>query len=362
MENKFLKAALTYIRIGWYVFPCKPGAKTPITSNGFKAATIDKNQVEEWWKTYPNANVAISCGPSGLAVIDLDMKDGIDGIRNWQQWHDDKFIEVVQTTRAFTPSGGQHWVYKGSIKSSSSSLAKGVDTRGNGGYIVAAPSVVNGKAYRWDKDSGADPTELPLVVSEAMNTFVPAIKPQLPVACGSLLELVQQDGYALTKRSNQYEGPCPWCSGKDRFFVAWPNEGRDGRGRYACRQCGAEGDSVEWLIKFRKMPPVEAKLSRGVHVDEKYLPSVKKVVQDSHRRESTFSSVLEKIKSKPVSLPKVRCSDCRSIHHRTAAPHTGEGKWREWLECEYGHIVTLDRLENRVLGCQDFSIREAVAS
>jgi len=52
-----------------------------------------------------------------------------------------------------TPSGGRHHLFRQpagkSWGNSSGKLAPKVDTRGHGGYIVAPPSVVDGKAYRW---------------------------------------------------------------------------------------------------------------------------------------------------------------------------------------------------------------------
>jgi hypothetical protein len=63
-----LEVALSCIARGWYVFPCKPRTKQPATANGFKDATLDEAQVREWWTRMPDANVAISTGPSGLCV------------------------------------------------------------------------------------------------------------------------------------------------------------------------------------------------------------------------------------------------------------------------------------------------------
>ena len=56
----FYEAAIELIDKGFVVFPCKED-KTPLTSTGYKAATDEKLTVEDWAKTWPNANVAIAC-------------------------------------------------------------------------------------------------------------------------------------------------------------------------------------------------------------------------------------------------------------------------------------------------------------
>ena len=70
--STFLDIALSCIRRGWYVFPCWPQSKEPMTHHGHKDASNDEAQIREWWTRTPNANVAIATGPSKLAVWDCD--------------------------------------------------------------------------------------------------------------------------------------------------------------------------------------------------------------------------------------------------------------------------------------------------
>jgi hypothetical protein len=70
--NSFLDIALQCAARGWFVFPCRPRGKTPITLNGFKDASREDAQIRGWWAKTPDANVAIACGASGLAVFDID--------------------------------------------------------------------------------------------------------------------------------------------------------------------------------------------------------------------------------------------------------------------------------------------------
>lgn len=75
-----------------------------------------------------------------------------------------------------------------------------------------------------------------------------------------LLQLLKEDHFHLVKKATtgggEYKGPCPWCGGEDRFWVH-PNEGNSGR--YHCRQCGMEGDSIQYLMDYRELSFVEAK-------------------------------------------------------------------------------------------------------
>jgi len=150
-----LEFALSYASRGWHVFPLKPNGKTPLTPNGFKAATTDPEQIEAWWKKHPKANIGIACGASGLVVLDGDVKHGADpdaSLANLLNGHH----TLPATLRAETPSGGWHQVFiappDGEVRNSAGQLGPGLDVRAIGGYVVVAPSVVDGKPYRWVSD------------------------------------------------------------------------------------------------------------------------------------------------------------------------------------------------------------------
>src|SRR5258708_38049133 len=71
--QEMLRAALAMAARGWFVFPCAAGSKEPALRGSWQEhATTDPLQVRDWWTRRP-FNIGISCGPSGLVVIDLDM-------------------------------------------------------------------------------------------------------------------------------------------------------------------------------------------------------------------------------------------------------------------------------------------------
>lgn len=273
-----LEMALAYASRGWHVFPCYPGAKQPLAAavpHGLKDATTDTATITRWFTDNPTANVAISCGPSGIVAVDLDVRDGVDGPGAWEEWCKQHGIKSNDTLTSRTPSGGTHLIYHGRCGSSASRIAKGIDTKGDGGYIVAPPSRIGTAEYKWK--ALVEPALLPTQVQDAVNgrrkvEAAPVVSP-LPGA-STLLELLTQDKIGLTRKGTLQEwcGPCPFCKdGEDRFIV-WSEGGRDGLGHYWCRQCNEKGDSVEWLIRKRGANVVDAKLARGVPVDEKFLP------------------------------------------------------------------------------------------
>lgn len=147
--NNFLDSALHYASIGWHIFPIAPGQKIPLTSHGVKDATTDENQIHEWWSKWPNANIAVACGSqSGIYVVDVDVSsDGsVNGLESLKE-----FPELPATVRQQTPRGGFHAFYKtDNAPVNRNSFRPGIDIRGNGYYVVLAPSIhPNGGRYNW---------------------------------------------------------------------------------------------------------------------------------------------------------------------------------------------------------------------
>jgi hypothetical protein len=161
MPECFLESALAYAELGYRVFPCAPDKKTPLTDHGFQDATSDVEQIERWWSQCPDANIAIPT--EGLLVVD------IDGTNNaWLKDEPEKLLELAAAPISLTPRGGRHYIFRQPEgkhwRNSTGKLAKKVDTRADGGYIVVPPSIlaVEG-AYRWAEGMSLDvsPDQLP---------------------------------------------------------------------------------------------------------------------------------------------------------------------------------------------------------
>lgn len=140
----FGAAALWYAEQGLRVFPLQPGTKIPYAgTHGCLDATENRAQVIDWWTENPDANVAIATGH----IVDVIDIDGPIGVQAWAQ-HIGQIpdpIGLVSTPR----EGGNHHYIPATGGGNKANLMPGIDTRGKGGYVVAPPSIVDGKRYTW---------------------------------------------------------------------------------------------------------------------------------------------------------------------------------------------------------------------
>lgn len=159
-----LAAALGYAGRGWAVLPlhhptssgcscgrgdCRTPAKHPRNTHGVTEATKEPARIRLWWRRWPQANVAIATGAiSGLVVVDVDPRHGGDeSIHALEAKHG-----VAPTLEVATGGGGRHLYFRhpGGLVTNKVGVAPGVDVRGDGGYVVAPPSIhMSGQAYRW---------------------------------------------------------------------------------------------------------------------------------------------------------------------------------------------------------------------
>lgn len=155
-------AAYYAAEFGWAVFPLTAGTKRPhggAAPRGLHCATTDLDLIRSWWRRWPDCGVAIRTGAaSGLVVIDVDKRTGgWDSLAELDARHGFDF----DTARVWTPSGGAHFYYRhpGGLRCTASLLGPGVDTKAEGGYVVAPPSRhPNGGTYVWQRwlEGGVD--------------------------------------------------------------------------------------------------------------------------------------------------------------------------------------------------------------
>jgi hypothetical protein len=179
------EAALWLAAHGFHVFPLTPDSKRPAIKDWEHAATRHPGTIRHHWAHRP-LNIGIACGPSRLVVIDLDTaKPGNHAPTEWQQpgIHDgsDVFATLSgQAQAAFppdtftvaTPSGGTHFYHHTTeglgLHNTASKIGWLVDTRANGGYVVAPGSIINGTRYRTINPTR--PAPLPAWLSTALHT------------------------------------------------------------------------------------------------------------------------------------------------------------------------------------------------
>ena len=163
-QPSVLQAALWYAERGIAVFPLGP-AKRPLarcaacrppgacpgrdecrcgvdTCHGFYAATSDHAVINGWWGRYPDWQIGLRTGQvSDLVALDVDLdKGGLDSLIALQQ----AGLDIRGTAVQLSGSGlSFHLLYShpgGTVPNSAGRLGDGLDVRGDGGYVVGAPS------------------------------------------------------------------------------------------------------------------------------------------------------------------------------------------------------------------------------
>jgi hypothetical protein len=197
-----LQAAFAYAAHGWPVFVLSR-SKVPVklcgsdeceehrgdatasevceclTCHGFYAATRDQARIAEMLRLHPDGCLAVRTGaPSGLVVIDVDIKHWVDDF--WPHPGDTAYKTMCKldeagvlpgTVMQMSGSGGLHMLYRhpsGWIKSGAQLIGPRVDSKADGGYFLVGPSVNRrtGRPYRWSGDGRWD-YDLP-VLHEAL--------------------------------------------------------------------------------------------------------------------------------------------------------------------------------------------------
>nr|WP_221376884.1 bifunctional DNA primase/polymerase [Actinoplanes polyasparticus] len=215
-DNEFLRdVALAAAARGWHVFPLRPDDKRPAFPDhaadacthtdprcrdghtGWEArATTDPDRIRRGWASVPYG-VGIACGPSGLAVIDLDVRkpDQTPPPGSQARHGAEVFAALceaagqpvpVDTYTVMTGRGGTHLYFRHpttgpALRNTAGERGNGlgwlVDTRAHGGYVVAAGSTAAGRPYTLARDLPV--VELPDWLAERL---APApLPPQRPV-------------------------------------------------------------------------------------------------------------------------------------------------------------------------------------
>jgi hypothetical protein len=142
-----LNTAIDYAARGYAVFPCWPQSKAPACRRGFHDATTNPATIRRWWLA-TDYNIGIATGiASGVWVLDIDGDAGATAMAALEARHGPLPATLISTT-----SNGCHlWFrYTSPVPCSADQIAHGLDVRGDGGYVLAPPSVhPDGPTYRW---------------------------------------------------------------------------------------------------------------------------------------------------------------------------------------------------------------------
>jgi hypothetical protein len=118
---------------GYAVFPCRED-KRPACPHGFKQASKKPDEIAELWRRWPGLLIGFATGSaSGISVLDVDPKHP-ETFLWWESSH-----PLLLPSRTFeTRSHGLHLHlrHREGVTNSQGKIAKGIDTRGEGGYAI----------------------------------------------------------------------------------------------------------------------------------------------------------------------------------------------------------------------------------
>jgi hypothetical protein len=162
-SNPILQAALAYASRGLAIFPVPPGTKKSYKSaahSGGRAwgMTRDADEIRRDFAQWPDAGIGIPTGAiNGIIVVETDTvagghaHDGDLALAELEAEHG----ALPDTLQAVSPSGSIHRYFRHpgggiKIKNSCSEIAPGIDVRGDGGMVVAPPTLRPGVGrYHW---------------------------------------------------------------------------------------------------------------------------------------------------------------------------------------------------------------------
>lgn len=164
-QNSNFIIASRLAQSGIPVIPCCRLTKAPLIKGGFHAASMDRRQIESWWRKWPDALVGIPT--AAFWVLDIDAKptpkDSLAALLKVLRMDKTALAELCAVVVA-TPGGGWHLYFLRTlglaIRTAAGDIAEGIDTRGHDaagratGYIIAPSCVLrDGRCYRVLKGS-----------------------------------------------------------------------------------------------------------------------------------------------------------------------------------------------------------------
>jgi len=195
MTGELKQAALDYAARGWPVLPlhnptpdggcscaaveCSSVGKHPRTAHGLNDATTDQAKIKEWWTRSPDANVGIRTGAeSGFFVLDVDSAEALELLTSFGR-------KIPLDALCQRTGKGWQFLFKYpdfKVGNSTAKIALDVDVRGDGGYIVAPPSMhYTGRRYEWKAQGQPGPAPEWL-----LDDLRPTVRPTKPATAPTM--------------------------------------------------------------------------------------------------------------------------------------------------------------------------------
>ncbi len=331
--------ACGYAEQGYRVFPIVPEQKIPLgrlVPHGCKDATADLDTLRVWWEAEPLANVGVATG-NGLVVLDVDGPTGRESL--------DAIIKQIgdppETILVETGGGGLHYWFRARDGEEYRNATRwrgwpGIDLRGEGGYVVAPPSMhKSGRDYRmisgaqisdseWlgripehpdthKSDTATRPTSAS-TTSEVPDSYARAAYER---ECGRLANAVTGTRNDQLNRSAFSLGQLVASGMLDESMV------RDGLTR-AALACGLEGREVERTIT--------SGLSRGMQEPRHIVPRQwSPTARNNGAAPSTRRSLAQTGQSRKQPLTDIGNARRLVLRHGQNIRYCDlAGRWYEW--------------------------------
>lgn len=202
--------ALRLAAAGFRCFPVTTdGTKRPLVTSWQNLATTNEKHLRSWWDAWPSANIGIACGRgSNLVVIDVDDVDAAADVMD----------RLPATLTMSTPRGGLHFYFRMPEhmddddvirnvqgRKDSDPLGRGVDVRGEGGYVLGEGST-QGKAGPWYEVANPSPiVEVPEWVLERLRKA----KRHIPMPMPAWTPDFTVGGLGAEERARRYMAKMP---------------------------------------------------------------------------------------------------------------------------------------------------------
>lgn len=269
MIMDFLLAAAEYVPLGFKVIPLVPRTKLPLVRAWQRQGSDELSAITEWAHKWPSANIGVVTGhPSDVVVIDLDVKDGRNGMDTMARLAG-AGKTLPPSPIALTPTGGRHLYFRMAaglknlvgMTAGGRGLGPGVDVRATGGFVVAPPSKLQNGSYRWLVPPMAP--DFPRLPDWAIQMLKP------PAAKASNQAFVAKDAQGQAERS---------LEGMARRLAAAAAGGRNNLLNWAAFTAGE-------LVRDGKLaaPAVEARLVQAGLAAGLALPEVKATIASGLR-------------------------------------------------------------------------------
>lgn len=242
-EASLHAAAQAYAAAGWPVLPLKPRAKTPLTTHGLHDASTDADEIADWWNRWPAANIGLRTGIA-FDVLDIDGDAGLASVASIAPGY--KHAGPVSGT-----GRGHHLLFAVTLAKNGANLLPKLDFRGNGGYIVAPPSIhPDGHTYQWLRSPALPFPEAPDWLNTLLFPKKPAALTPRPTSATlasardslDLIGELSALGCEFHQKGGRVVTRCPLGTHSDSTpsFTIYPGPPPN----FNCFGCGAWGDAL----------------------------------------------------------------------------------------------------------------------